>query len=288
MFLRRSGSLVAAFTVLAAALAAEEMAITSPFPGVRYIHTLETGSRPMAIHLVEIDLSLPGLRFQTTEPNGDGPRETWTETTRAFVARTGAQIGINASFFAHDEKPHTDILSLAVSNGERYSPWRRGLEYGINFGKDGSVTILDRAKPDPTGYGAVPDVELYNAVAGNLRLLCDGKDLTHEEGDRHPRTAVGLTKDKRLLLLVVDGRHPNYSVGMTCHELAQVLLDHGATDAVNLDGGGSATLVFADPEPRVVNIPIPMEMPEGAPKPQRGIERKVGNNIAIFVTPEKP
>lgn len=277
-----------AVAVIASLFAAGETAVTTPFPGVRYFHTLETTPQPMATHLVEIDLTLPSLRFQTTESNGDGPRETWTETTQEFVARTGAQIGINASFFLHDEEPHTDILSLGVSNGIRYSPWRPGLECGINFGKDNAVTIIERATPDPTGYGVVPEVELYNAVAGNVRLLRGGKDLTHEEGDRHPRTAVGVTKDKKLLLLVVDGRHPNYSVGMTCHELARVLLEHGAVDAVNLDGGGSSTLVFADPAPRVVNIPIPMQMPAGAPAPKHGIERKVGNNIAIFVAPEKP
>ena len=63
-------------------------------------------------------------------------------------------------------------------------------------------------------------------------------------GARHPRTAAGWTKDGRLLLLVVDGRS-KASRGATLAETAQLLLDHGAEEALNLDGGGSTTLWVA-------------------------------------------
>jgi exopolysaccharide biosynthesis protein len=64
-------------------------------------------------------------------------------------------------------------------------------------------------------------------------------------------------------------------MGMTTEEVADVLLKYGATDAVNLDGGGSTQLIFADPEPRVVN------------KPSDGKERAVGGNLAVFVPLER-
>jgi len=65
---------------------------------------------------------------------------------------------------------------------------------------------------------------------------------------RHPRTAVGIgRKGRRLLLVAVDGRQPAYSDGMTLRELANLLRELGARDAINLDGGGSTTLVYADP-----------------------------------------
>lgn len=60
---------------------------------------------------------------------------------------------------------------------------------------------------------------------------------------RNPRTAVGITADGVILLVVVDGRRPGYSGGMTLVELASFLRSLGAVDATNLDGGGSSTVV---------------------------------------------
>ena len=65
---------------------------------------------------------------------------------------------------------------------------------------------------------------------------------------RHPRTAIGVKSDSRtLVLIVVDGRQPGWSDGATLEELAQVLIEAGVVDAVNLDGGGSTTMVWRDP-----------------------------------------
>lgn len=77
---------------------------------------------------------------------------------------------------------------------------------------------------------------------------------------RNPRTAVGIAnRGKRLILVVVDGRQAPYSDGMTLRELASFMLALGSRDAINLDGGGSSALVYADPlthgELRVANHP---------------------------------
>lgn len=92
---------------------------------------------------------------------------------------------------------------------------------------------------------------------------------------RHPRTAVGIARNgRRLLLLVVDGRQKPYSDGMTLRELADVMRGLGARDAINLDGGGSTTLVYAEPADagtlRIANRPSD---PAG--------ERPVGNALGI-------
>lgn len=92
---------------------------------------------------------------------------------------------------------------------------------------------------------------------------------------RHPRTAVGIGRHgRRLLLVVVDGRRQGYSDGMTLRELANLMLGLGARDAINLDGGGSTTLVYGDPAaagaPRVAN----------QPSDSTG-ERAVGDALAI-------
>lgn len=63
-------------------------------------------------------------------------------------------------------------------------------------------------------------------------------------GPRHPRTAVGQLADGRVILVVVDGRRPGYSVGMTNFELAQTLVRLGAVTGSALDAGGSSTLAF--------------------------------------------
>ena len=60
---------------------------------------------------------------------------------------------------------------------------------------------------------------------------------------RHPRTAVAARADGSLLFVTVDGRDPGWSVGMSLAELSDLLLELGAVDAVNLDGGGSTTMV---------------------------------------------
>lgn len=85
---------------------------------------------------------------------------------------------------------------------------------------------------------------------------------------RHPRTAIGVADDGRTLFLVtVDGRQEPYSAGMTLPELAGFLQTIGAERALNLDGGGSTTMVVED---RIVN----------RPSDETG-ERPVGNAVTL-------
>ena len=85
-------------------------------------------------------------------------------------------------------------------------------------------------------------------LGGNPLLLRDGAPQSQDHVGagaffaRQPRTAVGVTSDGRLLLVVVDGRQGGYSAGMTLVELADLLARLGARDAINLDGGGSSTM----------------------------------------------
>jgi exopolysaccharide biosynthesis protein len=120
-----------------------------------------------------------------------------------------------------------------------------------------------------------PKEELYNTMAGNVRLLRDGVVLPGKGGDgTYPQTAIGHTSDHRLILFVSDGRQPEFSAGMTYEEVATVLKEFGAVDAIALDGGGSATVVMADGkdgQPRVLN------------RPSDGKERAVGNNLGVMI-----
>ncbi len=83
------------------------------------------------------------------------------------------------------------------------------------------------------------------AISGERVLLRDGRRLVHNDSELHPRTAVGIDRDKgRILLLVVDGRS-SISRGYTLVEEARLMRRLGAEDALNLDGGGSSTMVAA-------------------------------------------
>ncbi len=97
-------------------------------------------------------------------------------------------------------------------------------------------------------------------VGGYPMLLLKGKPVHHDEAGlrapfadrRHPRAAIGIDRRGRIHIVAVDGRQPGHSDGMTLHELADFLAAHGITDALNLDGGGSTTLVVRG---QIVNRP---------------------------------
>lgn len=113
------------------------------------------------------------------------------------------------------------------------------------------------------GFSDEKLTNIDQVVGGGGRILRNGSDATGEnqqtEGiaeaflsNRHPRTLVATNRDQsKAWLIVVDGRQAA-SLGMSFPEMAKMLLDLGAWDAVNLDGGGSTTMVFRD---EVVNSP---------------------------------
>mgnify|MGYP001626218908 CR=1 FL=1 len=117
--------------------------------------------------------------------------------------------------------------------------------------------------------------EIAWAIGGGPRLLRDGQVSIECEQEgfslsfrqtKHPRTAVGLKEDA-LLWVVVDGRQPGYSEGMSLDELAEFLLNAGCKDALNLDGGGSSTLLVRG---SVVN------------RPSDGKERPIANALLLL------
>ena len=122
----------------------------------------------------------------------------------------------------------------------------------------------------------IEDVEM--AVSGGAMLLVDGEipeKFTANITGSNPRTAVGLSEDgKTLYLITVDGRSDN-SIGMTQTELAEFLKEKDIYTAMNLDGGGSTTMVAR----RLGNEDI-----ETVNKVSGGVQRMVPNAIAVFNT----
>ena len=93
---------------------------------------------------------------------------------------------------------------------------------------------------------------------------------------RHPRTIVGVAaRGRRLLLITIDGRQAGYSVGTTNRESARVALELGATEAINLDGGGSTAMAIARSRGDSIAIEV-----VNKPSDAQG-ERAVGNALVI-------
>jgi hypothetical protein len=91
-----------------------------------------------------------------------------------------------------------------------------------------------------TAVGGGP-VLIYN---GKIRITSREEQLFPDsEGDHHPRTAMGYTRDGRLIILAIQGRAPGIAAGATLREEARILLDLGCYEALNLDGGGSSCLL---------------------------------------------
>ena len=140
---------------------------------------------------------------------------------------------------------------------------------GPDFARTQTIAAGDTVKL----YTMLPPAEevLGEASGGGPRIVRDGvPSIEYEQEslsaafatDRHPRTAVGFSRDEKTLFLVtVDGRQPGHSVGMSLEELAHLMLSQlrlftrsraSAHQAINLDGGGSTTMVVRE---QVVNRP---------------------------------
>ncbi len=120
----------------------------------------------------------------------------------------------------------------------------------------------------PIGWPAIT-----TALGGGPRLVKDGQIYVTNEGFRSdvtsgtgPRTAFGIDKQGRYIILVADGRQGYYSTGLTLQELAATMQKLGAVDALNFDGGGSTALAVKG---KIIN------------RPSDGIERRVANALLV-------
>ena len=249
--------------------------LTEPFIGVRHFHRTANLPRMVDMHIIEIDPTAQGIDFLVTPSNGSAPGDTVAQTTRSFLATHGAQIAINASFYASAGGGNLDVLGLSASRGDAYSEFNSGFPVALNVSADNLASIIQSTIGNGTAHN--PNTSLFNAVGGNERLILNGA-IVATDTSIHPRSAAGVTENGKLLLVAVDGRNAGHSLGIETTELAKILKRFGAYNAINLDGGGSTTLVFADPSPRVVNIPV-----GSGPA---GSERAVANNFGVFAAPQ--
>ena len=213
---------------------------------------------PQDIYIVDIKLKKHKIDVCTHKG-----RELTTDHAKAEKAITA----VNGTFFDMEKGPS---ICFTARNGHIDA---KTVNY---FTPDGAIEISGKqvelipwSKDQENTY----DVQGKSIMVSSPLLMQDGKSVLKQKNEdpareRHPRTALVLTKKNHLLMIVVDGRNKGVASGMTLNELTYFCRCIGAYDALNLDGGGSS--VIWTEKQGILN------------HPSDGRERTVSNSILVF------
>lgn len=167
----------------------------------------------------------------------------------------GSAIGISKKREADVAWLFTDSsLRHAYSSQRVLQPWTDSFPK-VNTRNAWFMKYTDKLHPQKGDYKRTfAKWKMQTAVGGGPVLLQNGEiRITNNEelkftgkaiDDRHPRTAMGYTKDNKLIILVIQGRFPGIAEGATLRQAAQVLKNIGCYEALNLDGGGSSSMLI--------------------------------------------
>ncbi len=177
------------------------------------------------------------------------------EEPSAIAERVDAVFAVNGDFYGFRD------TGIVIRNGVIYRD--DGERTGLALRTDGTMFTYDETQ---TSASELLDDGVWNTWSFGPALLENGEivdGIETVEIDRYigkrsmqgsqPRTAVGMIDENHFVFVVVDGRSPGYSKGMTLVELATLFQELGATVAYNFDGGGSATMYFNG---ELVNNPL--------------------------------
>jgi hypothetical protein len=183
---------------------------------------------------------------------------------------------VGAAYGSAQVKVITVKAGQVAAIAESVTPGMLGPDTMVLVGREaGAAALADLKVGDPVGVQfAAPAYDW--AIGGEVVLAFDGKVAAGlNDVETGPRTAMGFSADgKSMYLLAVDGRQA-HSRGLTRHEMAGLMVEVGASQALGLDGGGSTELVARTPgwAPGVIN------------SPSDGVERKVANGIGVWAAP---
>lgn len=201
-----------------------------------------------------VDLTDPAVRVETLVRAADNTNATQLVSPEAWIVDSELRLIVNANYFGIRPDGTATIVGLCIADGKVINQAR---SYGsvadpaVVFTRDGFAHVgtlgaeaLSHAASAIAGVGG----SVNSDVPGTL-LVDDGVNLGNtsrvQPMARHPRTALGVSRDGgALLIAVIDGRQEDWSVGVTLPELAELLIERGAWDAVNLDGGGSSAMLL--------------------------------------------
>jgi exopolysaccharide biosynthesis protein len=207
-----------------------------------------------------MDLNQSSFEFSVVsgaDPDGDGPVEASLASPYAMAMDQHALAAINTNAWSmipdpktgktpgHVRGGHADIKGWVVADGKQISPPERAY-CSCWMDLQGVCHIADVAIPGAITPSAT---ETRWAISGFGAIVEDRKILVEPNDVLHPRTSIGVSNDgRRMTWLVVDGRQPGISEGVSEYELAQLMLESEVDDCINLDGGGSSILVLEAPD----------------------------------------
>jgi exopolysaccharide biosynthesis protein len=220
-----------------------------------HISTVVTGSGNSTVTYYVADVVLTDASVLQSAFANNSFGENITETTSATAADHDAVFAINGDYYGFRD------TGIVIRNGVVYRD--EGARQGLAFYRDGTVKVYDET--GTTAEQLVAD-GVWNTLSFGPAIVEDGQvadgieDVevdtnvgNHSIQGEQPRTAVGVVGTNHLVFVVVDGRSPGYSAGVTMTGLADIMQGLGATTAYNLDGGGSSTMYFNG---QLVNNPL--------------------------------
>ena len=248
--------------------------------GVTYQRIVRYLPHSMVAHILVIDKKDKKPQFMVTPPDDVNGGVLKARTTSQFLEEFDVQIAINGDgFFPWWSRSPADYYPHV---GDPVTPNGFSAAYGDRYA-DG----LQDIRPEPTLYISRrneltfnnPPNKIFHALSGDRMLIQGGEIIPGlDDAEIDPRTAIGTNRNGRYIyLVVVDGRQPFYSKGATFAELADLLKDLGAFNAMSLDGGGSSTMVIEgeNGEAVILNSPIDSYIPMR--------ERPVANHLGAYI-----
>jgi hypothetical protein len=203
-------------------------------------------------------------------------------------------LAINANYFGWTPGGGA-LIGLVVSDGVTVSParsWKGQPDPSLLILKDADAFVARIAGP---GQPAIDSAAVRYAVSGVGGSASDtlpgtllvqagrncGSTARVASEQRLARSAAGVDESgHRLTLIAIDGRQPQWSVGISLHDLADLLIHAGVRDAINLDGGGSTSFVYRlhPTDPWTTNRPCD-ESAAGKPGVFRPVAAQLGFRI---------
>lgn len=216
--------------------------LTTIAPGVKQttINYVDYDNKPMRLFIMEVDLAQSRIKLKAGTPNNatQYAKQTVSEMAVKHDAPNNRVLAaVNGDFFLASSEPQ----SLLYKNGTAVKPYSAlcALCTGLAIDNQGNPLIVSKDR-------TMDATTIREAVGGYHWLIRDGERVAQGDPSIEPRTAVGVTSDKKVYFVVVDGRLATYSNGMSFGQLSNVYYALGVKDAINLDGGGSSTLVVKE------------------------------------------
>lgn len=230
--------------------------------GIKYQKQTHTNGN--SVHFVQVDLSSPKVLLHVSN------QEEGATTPKKFAKKTGALVAINGDFF--DPNSGYVPFGLSLSKGTKWKNTQVMKDWFILACGEGNACIIRAFNKND-----VIDPLWKNVVGGRDQIVRDGKawGLGEDNSCPHlcpmpaPRTSVGLTADKKFLILGTAEGYGELAGGLRVSEMADWMMKMGAANAIHLDGGGSTQMVVKDQ--------LMTRRPDKEPE-----ERVVGNMLGVL------